>query len=70
MHPDNPKVQTLLTQGPSHHQWPDYLNKFEFTAADVPALINLFADEEINKLPSLLTQISHIFPHYLYIILF
>ena len=52
MHSDNPKIQTLLTLGqPSERHWPDYLSQFNFTATDVPALINLFADEKINKLP-------------------
>jgi yecA family protein len=53
MHSDNPKIQTLLTLGqPSQRIWPDYLSQYGFTAIDVPALINLFADEEISKLPS------------------
>jgi yecA family protein len=54
MNSDNPKIQTLLTLGtpPNARKWPDYLAKYGFTLDDVPALLALFANEEINTLNS------------------
>lgn len=52
MIPDNPKIQTLLTLDgpPNEPKWPDYLAKYRITDEDVPALLKLFADEDIEKL--------------------
>jgi len=54
MNSDNPKIQTLLKLGAPNNQrgWPDYLGQFGFTLEDVPALLILFTDEEINELDS------------------
>jgi uncharacterized protein len=54
MNSDNPKIQTLLTLGepPNARKWPDYLTKYGFTAEDVPALLAIFTDEDIEKLCS------------------
>ena len=54
MNSDNPKIQALLTLGDplNARKWPDYLAKYGFTAEDVPALLNLFAYEDIEQLSS------------------
>ncbi len=54
MNSDNPKIQTLLKLGEpnNHRDWPDYVNQYGFTDKDVPALLILFADEEINTMDS------------------
>ncbi len=54
MNSDNPKVQTLLTLGdPSNKlNWPDYVKQYDFTLDDVPTLLMLYADEEINSMDS------------------
>jgi yecA family protein len=54
MNSDNPKIQILLTldQPSNTRKWPDYLSKYGFNEQDVPALLALFADEEINVIPS------------------
>lgn len=54
MNSDNPKIQTLLALGSpgDYGAWPDYLDEYGFCMEDVPALLNLFSDEEINTLDS------------------
>ncbi len=54
MNPDNPKIQTLLKLGqPSYHgAWPDYVEQYGFAREDVPSLLNLFTDEDIDAMPS------------------
>lgn len=52
MNSDNPKIQTLLTLGDpgSPRKWPDYVKQYGFTLDDVPTLLKLYADEEINAM--------------------
>jgi uncharacterized protein len=54
MKPDNPKIQILLTLGspPNTRKWPDYLAKYDFSAEDVPALLAVFTDQDIEQLSS------------------
>ncbi len=54
MNSDNPKIQMLLTLGspPNARKWPDYLAKYDFSAEDVPALLEIFTDEDIEQLSS------------------
>jgi hypothetical protein len=42
-------VDALLNLGePQIHKWPDYLKQFNWTAADVPELIRMATDSELN----------------------
>ena len=54
MNSDNPKIQTLLTLGDpgSKRNWPSYVEQYGFTLDDVPTLLMLYADEEINSMNS------------------
>lgn len=54
MNSDNPKIQTLLTLGEPDHtrNWPNYVEQYGFTLADVPTLLMLYADEDINAMGS------------------
>ncbi|MFT7674850.1 MAG: yecA family protein [Gammaproteobacteria bacterium] len=54
MNSDNPKIQTFLTLGDpgNKRNWPDYLKQYGFTLDDVPTLLMLYADEEINAMDS------------------
>jgi yecA family protein len=54
MNSDNPKIQTLLTLGEPDHKrnWPNYVKQYGFTPDDVPTLLTLYADEEINAMDS------------------
>jgi uncharacterized protein len=54
MNSDNPKIQTLLTLGQPEHNshWPDYPSLYGFTPEDIPSLLTLFMDEEINAINS------------------
>jgi uncharacterized protein len=54
MNSDNPGIQTLLSLGepPNARKWPDYLAKYGFSNEDVPALLKLFTDENIEQLSS------------------
>lgn len=54
MNSKNPKILTLLTLGEPENKrnWPDYLGRYDFTEQDTPALIDLFADEEISSMDS------------------
>ena len=54
MNSDNPKIQTLLTLGDpgSKRNWPNYVEQYGFTLDDVPTLLMLYADEEINSMAS------------------
>jgi len=54
MNSDNPKIQTLLKLGQPkfNRSWPDYADQYDFTQEDVPALLALFTNEEINALQS------------------
>jgi uncharacterized protein len=63
MKSDSPRVQALLTLGDPANKlnWPDYLKHYGFTLDDVPALLRLYADGEINAMdadrPEVWTQI-------------
>ena len=54
MNSDNPKIQALLTLGDPGNKsnWPDYVKQYGFTHNDVPTLLMLYTDEEINSLDS------------------
>jgi len=54
MNSDNPKIQSLLSLGrpDDHRDWPDYLSQYGFTEQDIPALLALYADEEIDAMDS------------------
>ncbi len=54
MKSDNPKIQILLTLDtpPNTRKWPDYLAKYDFTEEDVPALLAVFTDQDIEQLSS------------------
>ena len=54
MNSDNPKIQILLTldSPPNELKWPDYLTKYGFTDEDVPALLAIFTDQDIEQLSS------------------
>jgi yecA family protein len=54
MNSDNPKIQTLLTLGDpdSKINWPNYVKQYGFTLDDVPTLLMLYADKEINSMDS------------------
>lgn len=55
MYSDNPRVQALLKLGQpagQHNNWPDYVTRYGFTLDDVPALLALYGDDEINSLNS------------------
>ena len=42
-------VDALLSLGETHiHKWPDYLKQFNWTAADIPELIRMATDSELN----------------------
>jgi hypothetical protein len=42
-------VDALLSLGETHvNQWPDYLKQFNWTAADIPELIRMAIDSELN----------------------
>jgi hypothetical protein len=42
-------VDALLSFGETHvHKWPDYLKQFNWTAADIPELIRMATDSELN----------------------
>ncbi len=55
MHSDNPKIQTLLKLGEpetNYRSCPDYVGRYGFTLDDVPSLLMLYSDDEINSLDS------------------
>lgn len=54
MNSDNPKIQSLLTLGQPENKrdWPDYQSQCDFNEKDIPALIDLYIDEEINAMDS------------------
>ncbi len=54
MNSDNPKIQTLLTLGEpaNKHNWPNYVEQYSFTLEDVPTLLMLYADEDVNAMDS------------------
>ena len=54
MSSDNPNIQTLLTLGDPGNKsnWPNYVKQYGFTLDDVPSLLRLYADEEINTMDS------------------
>jgi hypothetical protein len=54
MNSDNPKIQALLTLGdPTNgREWPNYLTKYDFSTEDVPALLSVFTDQDIEQLSS------------------
>lgn len=55
MYSDYPKIQPLLKLGRPHGRyniWPDYIAQYGFTLDDVPSLLTLFGDDEINSLGS------------------
>ena len=54
MNSDNPKIQALLTLGEpgTKRNWPNYVEQYKFTLDDVPTLLMLYADEEINSMDS------------------
>lgn len=42
-------VDALLSLGETHvHKWPDYLKQFNWAAADIPELIRMATDSELN----------------------